>query len=82
MERQRAERSPNNSRLDALLDEGFGWKMGAMKVIVIIGGALVAVAAAWWALEMGLLKASRYRLAHGDGREHSFRRKDRAEAKN
>jgi hypothetical protein len=26
---------------------------------------------------------SRYRLAHGDGREHSFRRKDReAEGKN
>jgi len=38
---------------------------------------MVVVVAAWWALEMGLLKASRYRLAHGDGREHSFRRKDR-----
>ncbi len=48
-----------------------------MKPIVILGGVIVAVAAAWWALEMSLLKASRYRLAHGDGREHSFRRKDR-----
>lgn len=47
-----------------------------MKPIVIVGGVVVAVVAAWWALEMGLLKASRYRLAHGDGREHSFRRKD------
>lgn len=53
-----------------------------MKVIMIIGGAIVAVVAVWWALEMGLLKASRYRLAHGDGREHTFRSKDRAEAKN
>ncbi|MGZ5128743.1 MAG: hypothetical protein ACXWZU_02850 [Actinomycetota bacterium] len=54
-----------------------------MKPIVIVGGLIVAVIAAWWALEMSLLKASRYRLAHGDGREHSFRRKDReAEGKN
>jgi hypothetical protein len=45
-----------------------------MKPIVIVGGVIAAVVAAWWALEMGLLKASRYRLAHGDGREHSFRR--------
>jgi hypothetical protein len=48
-----------------------------MKPIVILGGVIAAVVAAWWAVEMGLLKASRYRLTHGDGREHSFRRKDR-----
>jgi len=48
-----------------------------VKPIVVVGGVIVAVVAAWWALEMSLLKASRYRLAHGDGREHSFRRKDR-----
>jgi hypothetical protein len=54
-----------------------------VKPIVIVGGVIVAIVAAWWALEMGLLKVSRYRLAHGDGREHSFRRKDRdAEGKN
>jgi hypothetical protein len=47
-----------------------------MRPIVIVGGVIVAVVAAWWAVEMSLLKASRYRLAHGDGREHSFRRKD------
>lgn len=47
-----------------------------MKTSVIIVGILAAAAAAWWAVEMGLLKASRYRLAHGDGREHSFRRRE------
>lgn len=54
-----------------------------MKPIVIVGGVIAALVAAWWLVEMSLLKASRYRLAHGDGREHSFRRKDsEAEAKN
>jgi len=53
-----------------------------MKPFVIIAAAVAAIAAVWWAVEMGLLKASRYRLAHGDGREHSFRRKDRDAAAN
>ena len=46
-----------------------------MKAIGIVVAAIGIVVAAWWAVEMALLKASRYRLAHGDGREHSFRRK-------
>jgi hypothetical protein len=48
-----------------------------MKPFLIVAGVAAAIAAVWWAIEMGLLRASRYRLAHGDGREHSFRRKDR-----
>ncbi len=47
-----------------------------MNPILLVLAVLAVLAAAWWALEMALLKASRYRLAHGDGREHSFRRKD------
>jgi hypothetical protein len=53
-----------------------------MKPFVIIVATVAAMAAVWWAIEMGLLKASRYRLAHGDGREHSFRRKDRGASAN
>jgi len=53
-----------------------------MKPLLIVAGVLAAFAAVWWAIEMSLLKASRYRLAHGDGREHSFRRKDRDPAAN
>ncbi len=44
-------------------------------VIILVLALIVAVALAWWALEMLLLAASRYRLRHGDGREHSFRRR-------
>jgi hypothetical protein len=47
-----------------------------VKVLGVVVGVVGIVVAAWWAVEMSLLKASRYRLAHGDGREHSFRRKD------
>jgi hypothetical protein len=47
-----------------------------VKAIGIVAGVLGILVAAWWGVEMALLKASRYRLAHGDGREHSFRRKD------
>jgi hypothetical protein len=53
-----------------------------MKPFLIVAGVVAAIAAVWWAVEMSLLKASRYRLAHGDGREHSFRRKDRDAATN
>ena len=48
-----------------------------MKVVGIVIAVIGALVAVWWGIEMGLLKASRYRLAHGDGREHSFRRRDR-----
>lgn len=48
-----------------------------MKPFVIVAVIVAALAVVWWVVEMSLLKASRYRLAHGDGREHSFRRKDR-----
>lgn len=53
-----------------------------MRPFVIVAGVVAAIVAVWWVVEMGLLKASRYRLAHGDGREHSFRRKDRDSAPN
>ena len=47
-----------------------------MRPFEVLVGVVAGVIATWWGVEMVLLKASRYRLAHGDGREHSFRRKD------
>jgi hypothetical protein len=41
-------------------------------MVLAIGAVLVGC---WWALEMTLLAVSRYRLRHGDGREHTFRRR-------
>jgi hypothetical protein len=52
-----------------------------MKPVAIVAAVVVGLLAVWWAVEMSLLKASRYRLAHGDGREHSFRRRDDTSAR-
>ena len=51
-----------------------------MKAIGIVAAVVVALAAIWWAVEMVLLRASRYRLTHGDGRERSFRGPERPRA--
>lgn len=45
--------------------------MGTLKWIVVVAAAVVALFAL---IEAVLLKASRYRLMHGDGRERSFRK--------
>jgi K+ transporter len=45
--------------------------MGTLKWI---GVAVAAVVAVFVLIEALLLKASRYRLMHGDGRERSFRK--------
>jgi K+ transporter len=45
--------------------------MGTLKWIAVVVAAVVAVFAV---IEAVLLKASRYRLMHGDGRERSFRK--------
>ena len=41
-----------------------------MKIMLLIAGVLVA---AFVAVEAILLKVSRYRLTHGDGKERAFR---------
>ena len=51
-----------------------------MKPVAIVAAVVVGLLAVWWAVEMSLLKASRYRLAHGVGREHSFRRREETSA--
>jgi hypothetical protein len=41
-----------------------------MKAVLVIAGAVVVV---FIAIEAVLLKVSRYRLTHGDGKERAFR---------
>ncbi len=49
--------------------------MRALRILAVVAGIAASVAVIWWCVEMALLKASRYRLSHGDGREHTFRRR-------
>ena len=42
-----------------------------MKVVLL---ALAGIVLTFVALEVALVKVSRYRLTHGDGREHTFRK--------
>jgi hypothetical protein len=44
-----------------------------MKPLLWIVGIATAIVASWWSLEMALIAISRYRLRHGDGREHAFK---------
>lgn len=45
-----------------------------MKPLLLACAGVLLVAAAASAVEVALVKASEYRLSHGDGRERTFRR--------